>query len=258
MDAYQRIDVGGFELRVRELGEGSPTFLCLHGLVDSLEIWNRLAPPLAERGRVVAIDQRAHGEADAPPGPYLREDLADDAIRVLDELSVESAILVGHSMGGIMSMTAALRHPNRVRGLVLLGTASQCTERVAEWYECIAQAGERDGLDGLAQLIYGKDSKRKIRGDAAGIAHVTRTLKSLFTNPLTPKLAELTIPALLVVGEEDPMGPKASEIIRDHLSGSLLHVLPGLGHWTHLAAPEKLIESLDHWLPQTRTRGNRT
>ena len=252
MDSYRRIDVGSFELRVGELGHGSPTFLCLHGLVDSLEIWSRLAPALAERGRVVAIDQRAHGEADSPPGPYEREDLADDAIRVLDDLGVESAILIGHSMGGIMSMTAALRHPTRVRGLVLLGTASQCTERVAEWYERIAEAGETDGLDGLAHVIYGKDSKRKIRGNAAGIAHVTRTLKSLFTDPLTPKLAGLRIPALLVVGEKDPMGPKASEIIRDHLSGSLLHILPGLGHWTHLEAPEKLIESLDHWLPQTQ------
>ena len=251
MDSYRRIDVGGFELRVGELGQGSPTFLCLHGLVDSLEIWSRLAPALAERGRVVAIDQRAHGEADSPPGPYRREDLADDAIRVLDDLGVESAILIGHSMGGIMSMTAALRHPTRVRGLVLLGTASQCTERVAEWYERIAEAGETDGLDGLAHVIYGKDSKRKIRGNAAGIAHVTRTLKSLFTDPLTPKLAGLSIPGLLLVGEKDPMGPKASEIIRDHVSGSLLHILPGLGHWTHLEAPEKLIESLDHWLPQT-------
>ena len=251
MDSHQRVDVGGFELRVRELGQGSRTFLCLHGLVDSLEIWNRLAPALAERGRVVAIDQRAHGKSDSPPGPYRREDLADDAIRVLDLLGVESAILVGHSMGGIMSMTAALRHPTRVAGLVLVGTASQCTERVAEWYERIAQAGERDGLDGLAHVIYGKASKRKVRGDPAGIAHVTRTLKSLFTDPLTPKLADLALSALLVVGEKDPMGPKASEIIRDRLSGSLLHVLPGLGHWTHLEAPEKLIESLDHWLNRT-------
>ncbi len=254
MDSYERIDVGGFELCVREHGQGSPTFLCLHGLVDSLEIWNRLAPALAERGRVIAIDQRAHGEADAPPGPYLREDLADDAICVLDELGVASAILVGHSMGGIMSMTAALRHSARVRGLVLLGTASQCTERVAEWYERIAQAGETDGLDGLAQVIYGKDSKRKIRGDAAGIAHVTRTLKSLFADPLTPRLPELRIPALLVVGEKDPMGPKASEIIGDRLSGSVLHVLPGLGHWTHLEAPEKLLEALDHWLDRPQVQ----
>ncbi len=248
MDSYERVDVGGFELRVRELGRGSPTFLCLHGLVDSLEIWDRLAPALAERGRVVAIDQRAHGEADAPPGPYRREDLADDAIRVLDQLGIEAAILVGHSMGGIISMTAALRHPTRVVGLVLLGTASQCTERVAEWYERIAQAGEKDGLEGLARVIYGKDSKRKISGDPAGIANVTRTLKSLFTDPLTPKLAGLKIPALLVVGEKDPMGPKASEIIRDHLRGSVLHVLSDLGHWTHLEAPDQLIESLDHWL----------
>ena len=150
-------------------------------------------------------------------------------------------------------MTAALRHPTRVVGLVLLGTASQCTERVAEWYERIAQAGEKDGLEGLARVIYGKDSKRKISGDPAGIANVTRTLKSLITDPLTPKLAGLELPALLVVGEKAPMGPKAPEIIRDHLRGSVLHVLSDLGHWTHLEAPDQLIESLDHWLALSYT-----
>ena len=148
-----------------------------------------------------------------------------------------------------MSMTAALRHSTRVRGLVLLGTASQCTERVAERYERIAQAGETDGLDGLAQVIYGKDSKRKIRGDAAGIAHVTRTLKSLFADPLTPKLPELRIPALLVVGEKDPMGPKASAIIAERLPNAQLEVVPDCGHWVHVEQPEAVLKSFDRWLP---------
>ena len=58
------------------------------------------------------------------------------------------AVLVGHSMGGIVSMATALACAERVAGLVLIGTASQCSEKVASWYEQIAQAGETDGLDG--------------------------------------------------------------------------------------------------------------
>ena len=242
------VDVGGHALRVASDGRGPPDFVCLHGLVDSLAIWERLAPGLGARGRVVRIDQRGHGGSEAPPGPYQREDLAADVVAVLDALEVERAVLVGHSMGGIISMTTALANPGRVAGLVLLGTASQCTERVADWYERIAVAGETDGNDGLVRAIYGKNSRRRIEGDAQGIAWVTRTLKSLHGDPLTPKLATIACPALLLVGSEDPMGPKASEIIAQALPDAALHVLPGLGHWTHVEAPDAVLAALDPWL----------
>jgi pimeloyl-ACP methyl ester carboxylesterase len=151
-------------------------------------------------------------------------------------------------MGGIISMTTALAYPERVAGLVLLGTASQCTERVADWYERIARAGESDGTEGLARAIYGKDARRTVVGDARGIAHVTRTLKSLYSDPLTPKLAAITCPVLLLVGSKDPMGPKASEIIAEALPDATLHVLPDLGHWTHVEAPGAVLDALDRWL----------
>ncbi len=150
----ERIDVGGHELRVAIGGEGPPDFVCLHGLVDTLEIWDGLGPALEARGRLVRFDQRGHGASDAPPGPYRREDLAGDAIALLDRQGIDRAILVGHSMGGIVAMTAALGWPDRVAGLVLLGTASQCSERIAEWYERIAQDGETHGTDGLARAIH--------------------------------------------------------------------------------------------------------
>lgn len=242
------IDVGGHSLQVESEGSGPPDFVCLHGLVDALGIWKRIAPGLAERGRVVRIDQRGHGGSQAPPGPYRREDLAADVIAVLDVLEIERAVLIGHSMGGIISMTTALAYPERVAGLVLLGTASQCTERVADWYERIALAGESDGNDGLARAIYGKGAKRKVDGDAQGIAHVTRTLKSLHADPLTPKLGAISCPVLLLVGSKDPMGPKASEIIAEALPDATLHVLPDLGHWTHVEAPEAVLEALAPWL----------
>jgi 3-oxoadipate enol-lactonase len=249
-EAERRIDVGGHVLRCALSGSGEPVFLCLHGLVDALSIWDRLAGALAERGRVVRMDQRGHGDSEAPPGPYTREELARDVTRLLDALEIHRAILVGHSMGGIVAMTAALAFPERVAGLVLLGTASQCSERVAGWYERIALAGEKEGLEGLARTIYGESSRKRVRGDSQGIAHVTRTLESLYDDPLTPKLAAIACPVLLLVGEKDPMGPKASQIIHDALpAGSArLEVLPGRGHWLHVEAPSEVIGALDRWL----------
>jgi pimeloyl-ACP methyl ester carboxylesterase len=84
-------------------------------------------------------------------------------------------------------MTTALEYPGRVAGLVLIGTASQCGEKVSGWYERIALAGEREGSRGLARAIYGERSRKRVDGDAQGIAHVTRTLKSLHAHPLVPR-----------------------------------------------------------------------
>lgn len=243
-----RIDVGGFELRVAVEGAGAPPFVCLHGLVDSLEIWDGLAASLVSRGRVVRLDQRGHGESDAPPGPYRREDLAADVVALTKRLSLPPAILVGHSMGGVVAMQTALTHPEAVAGLVLLGTTSQCSERVAGWYERIARAGERDGTAGLVRSIYGEKSRRRVVGDARAIAHVTRTLATLHPDPLTPRLETLRCPVLLLVGERDPMGPRASEIIAKNLLDATLEQVPDCGHWLHVETPDVVIEAIDRWM----------
>lgn len=244
------LDVGGHKLRLALSGSGSPDFLCLHGLVDRLEIWDRIAAPLSERGRVARLDQRGHGESEAPPGPYRREDLAADVSAVIHALGAEQTVLVGHSMGGIVSMATALAHPEQVAGLVLIGTASQCNEKIAGWYERIAQAGERDGNAGLARAIYGEKSVKTIRGDARGIAEVTRTLKSLYEDPLTPKLAGIACPVLLIVGDKDPMGPKASSIIASQFPNAELVTVPDCGHWVHVDEPDAVLEAIDRFLPR--------
>jgi 3-oxoadipate enol-lactonase len=244
----RRIDVGGHALAVATAGTGPPHFVCLHGLADTLEIWNAVAAPLAARGGLVRFDQRAHGESDAPPGPYRRDDLAADVRALCDRLEIARAVLIGHSMGGVVAMTAALAYPDRVAALVLLGTASECSARVAGWYEKIALAAERDGLDGLARAIYGASPPRSLRGVAPGLAHVTRCLKSLADDPLTPRLAALVCPALLLVGENDPMGAGASVIIQRALPAATLEVMPGRGHWLHVEAPEALVAALDRFL----------
>ncbi|MDX2380633.1 MAG: alpha/beta fold hydrolase [Acidimicrobiia bacterium] len=243
------IDLGTHTTRVAVSGDPSAetVFVCLHGLVDDLGIWDRITPALAERGAVVRYDQRGHGEAGSPPGPYSRDDLATDAVAVLDALDIDRATLVGHSMGGIMSMTAAVNHPERVGALVLIGTTSAANAKAAAWYSKIAQAGVDEGADGLARTIYGTGKQRRIRGDAIGIAEVTRTLEALHTDPLTPRLAEVECPALLVVGEHDPMGVRATEIVANAISDSTVEFVDGVGHWVHVQQPAAVLTAYDEW-----------
>ncbi len=250
MSAARLVSIGDHEINVLSHGEGERHFTCLHGLVDGLGIWKRLAPALEARGRVTRLDQRGHGASGAPPGPYSRADLAGDVLGVLDAEGIEKTILVGHSMGGIVAMETALAYPERVAGLVLIGTTSECRERVAGWYERIALAGEQDGNAGLARAIYGEKANKEIIGDAQGIAHVTRMLKSLYSDPLTPRLRDIQCPALMTVGEKDPMGPKASEIVHDAMPTGRAFLLrvPDRGHWLQLEAVEAVTTALDGWL----------
>jgi len=250
MSDTRLVSLGDHAINVLSAGEGDRHFTCLHGLVDHLGIWKRIAPALEARGRVTRIDQRGHGASGAPAGPYSRADLASDVVRVLDAEGIERTILVGHSMGGIVAMETALAYPDRIAGLMLIGTTSECREKVAGWYERIALAGEREGNAGLGRAIYGEKSTKEIVGEAQGIAHVTRMLKSLYSDPLTPKLGAIECPALLAVGEKDPMGPKASEIVHDAMPAgraTLLRV-PEKGHWLQLEAVEPVVTALDQWL----------
>ena len=242
-----RIDVGGHRLEVETRGEGPPYFVCLHGLADSAEIWSGLAGPLSARGQVLLVDQRAHGASDAPPGPYRREDLAADVCALLDAQGIARAVLVGHSMGGVVALTAALAYPERVAALVLIGTTSQCSRKVADWYERIARAAETDGIAGLDRAIFGEKIPRRSVGDPQGMAHVTRCLGSLYEDPLTPRLEALRCPVLLLVGEQDPMGPRASVIIQRALPFATLRLLPGRGHWIHVEDPKAVLAALDDW-----------
>jgi pimeloyl-ACP methyl ester carboxylesterase len=85
--------------------------------------WHRLTPILSSRFRTILFDNRGVGESDVPPGPYDMAAMADDAMAVLDAAKIETAHVFGASMGGMIAQEVVLRHPQRVRSLILGCTA---------------------------------------------------------------------------------------------------------------------------------------
>jgi 3-oxoadipate enol-lactonase len=118
--------VGDRELFVREAGPAdAPPILLLHGWGDhSLVVWHAVIPLLAEGYRVIALDNRNTGKSDLVRGGYEIAGCADDAAGVLEALGIDRATVAGYSMGGMIAQELARRHPERVAGLVLGGTAS--------------------------------------------------------------------------------------------------------------------------------------
>lgn len=111
---------GEIELAVWHAGTGDEPLICVHGITAQHRAFNALAQHLGEDYELVGVDLRGRGDSDKPESGYGLETHAEDAMRVLDHLNLESAVLVGHSMGGFVGLQAALSYPERVRALVLL------------------------------------------------------------------------------------------------------------------------------------------
>lgn len=236
------INLGRHVLSVEVRGIGTPEFVCLHDIGDTGRTWHAIAPLLATRGRVILVDQRAHGGSSAPDGPCEFADLVSDVKGILDRLDIPRAILIGHGMGGTVALASAIASPERIAGLILLATASECTEQAAAWYEQMARAAETGGEPGLRRALFGTASTRSFQGDPHGLAAVARALKSLYRRPLP--LARVHCPTFVLVGSRDFMGPGASTAIRTSLPRAVLDVV-NCGHWIQIEAPDVIIGAVD-------------
>jgi len=114
-------------VRLRYLAQGNPTgrpVILLHGITDSWFSFSRVLPDISKAYRVYALDLRGHGDSDRPVTGYAPREMADDVIAFMDALGIQRATLVGHSMGSFVAQQAALAAPERIAGLVLIGSAT--------------------------------------------------------------------------------------------------------------------------------------
>jgi pimeloyl-ACP methyl ester carboxylesterase len=217
--------------------DGAPVVVFVHGLAASRGVWQGQADRLSARFRVLRYDLRSHGESDAVDEACTRSDLADDLAALLDSLDVDKAVIVGHSGGGVVAMQFAVDHADRLSALVLVGTASECNDKTAAWYERTAKiAGQKGGEAAMRELGLKADSGPAPHGST--FAHVTLAMRSLNTAPLTEALKSVTAPTLIVVGEKDFLGAGGSVILSRTIEGSELEIVGGRGHGIYLEDPD--------------------
>jgi pimeloyl-ACP methyl ester carboxylesterase len=119
----RRMTVDGTTLRYIDAGRGTPVVF-LHGLGASMYAWRKNLAPVAAAGyRVIAFDNRGFGFSGKPATGYDNTSYVRLTVALLDSLHLPDAVLVGHSMGGAIAADVAIAHPERVRGLVLIGSA---------------------------------------------------------------------------------------------------------------------------------------
>lgn len=227
------------------------TVVCSHALGCDGSMWDDLANPLAQEHRVVCFDHRGHGRSDAPPGPYTLAGLAEDAARLLDELSTGPVVFIGLSMGGMVAQELALRHPQKIKALVIANSSSGYDEAGrAVWRQRIASV-ESGGLaavvDGALQRWFHPGfhaaqpatvqrwRRRVLATDPQGYTAACHALMNFST---TERLPQIHVPTLVIAGELDQGTPVAmSQTIAQGIPGAQLVVLKEASHLSALEQP---------------------
>jgi len=237
----------GIRLHYEVTGRGSrPPILLIQGLGADKHGWDMQRLGLAWSHRAIALDNRGAGRSDKPLGTYSLEQMAADAISVLDDAGVETAHVVGASMGGAISQMLALMYPERVRSLTLACTSCRNhawrRELLASWGE----AARREGMGAMtreaARWVIGPRSFRRIMPAIGWLGPLAfGRPRHAFANQvdailaadddLNVQLGNIEVPTLVVVGNQDILTPRGdSEELAELIPTAELVVISGAAH----------------------------
>ena len=258
----RRVQAGPVGVEIAEAGSGGRPFLLVHGFTGAKEDFTDHLDRLAAAGwHAVAVDLRGHGNSDHPDGEeaYDLELFADDLWGVVDALGWERLCLLGHSMGGMVAQVAALRHPARVRGLVLMDTSSGPPEGIDGSDVALGVAVVREhGMATLHELQEAREdplespAARRLREERPGWDEFgTRKFLAASADmwaAMAPKMVHrddgleqlrtLTMPVLVMVGEQDRPFIGPSERMAKTVPGARLAVIPDAGHSPQFENPD--------------------
>ncbi|MEI8068336.1 MAG: alpha/beta fold hydrolase [Actinomycetota bacterium] len=225
---------------------GATPVLMIQGLGASKNAWNLQRIAMATRFRIISFDNRGAGRSDKPTVPFTLEQMAEDAIAVLDAASIETAHVVGASMGGVISQIVAVKHPHRVRSLTLVCTACRNHPWRQELLQSWAKTAEEKGMIEVgkeaAQWVMSPRSFRRLvpaftwMGPLAALrprhSFVSQIDAILNTREdLVDQLSTITAPTMVIVGNQDILTPRGdSEEIAERIPNAELVVISGAAH----------------------------
>ena len=244
--------LGGGELAYDVQGTGSPLLL-LHAFPLGMAMWEPQVRALSDEHHVVRFDARGFGGSAPGDGLLSMERIATDAVALLDLLGIPQAAVCGLSMGGYAAFALWRLHPERVRALVLADTravpdTAEARQGRAELAEKVRRQGPEAAAEALLPKLLGETTRRE-RPEL-----VTRVREMILANPArgisdalagmaaradsSALLAQIHVPTLFIVGEEDGVSPPAEmEGLHRQVKGSRFVKLPGAGHLSNLEDP---------------------
>ena len=252
---------------VRDARSDTPrhTVILSHALGQDSAMWDLVANELAATCRVICPDTRGHGRSALPTGALSLDDLADDAARLIDEVAGgEPVIWVGLSMGGLIGQALALRHPGKLKALVLANTTSGYDAAGRAALQQRIQTVEQEGLEAVAEGTMARFFSEAFR--ASQTAAVQRHQRLLLaTDPegytacaaalgdadMAARLGQIRVPTLLLAGGEDTSTPLAG---MQAMAAAMPHAecvtLPGCAHLSAVEQPWAFTDLVQAFIDQ--------
>jgi len=251
----KKISVNGIQLAYARRGHGTPLVL-LHGYPLDHHLWDEVLPYLEDAFEVILPDLRGFGESTTVDIPYTMDDYASDIAGLLDQLGIQKAAIVGHSMGGYVALAFARLYPERVRGLGLVSSQvlADPPDRKEGRYKSAADVAEK-GIGGVVETMTPKFTSDE-RLQAFAQKSMERQQPAAYIGALkamaermdsTPLLSSFNFPMVIVHGDADALIPinRAREV-KAAIPGAHLVELIGAGHMPMMEAKEKTAEALKH------------
>jgi pimeloyl-ACP methyl ester carboxylesterase len=274
----RRTPVRGIEIEWEEHGAGERALVLVHGFTGSRRDFAPRVPALAALGRTVLPDLRGHGGSThtGDAASYTLEHLAADLVAFVDAEQLAGCDLLGHSLGGMVALRAALAAPDRFGSLILMDTAARAPGLPRALFDAARRVVEAAGLETLLALMRQRDpaetgrtgpdlrleaewgegywSEWRLPNVRAMDPVAYGALgEALFAQaPLAARLAELRLPVLVLVGAEDAGFLAAADELAAGIPGAQRVTIPGAGHQPQLETPEAWLEAIRAHLAQVR------
>jgi pimeloyl-ACP methyl ester carboxylesterase len=251
----------GITLAATSHGQG-PALLMIPGLGSSRRVYQTIVPALAEQHRVVVFDPRGIGDSEITDGPYTMEQLAGDAVAVLDAAGEDTAAVFGASMGGMVAQHVAIEHPERVARLILACTSPGTSHAVPadrEATRALLGKGAKTPEEAYriaCTVLYShafqathpefieseirERARRPVRARAFSAQY-----EAVRHHDTWDRLPDITAPTLLLHGTEDyVMPPGNSEVLAQRIPDATLVMLDPLGHMFWHEDPDRAARAM--------------
>jgi pimeloyl-ACP methyl ester carboxylesterase len=235
--------------------ESAPHLLLVHGAGGSHQHWGRAIRILPE-AHVYTLDLPGHGRSGGT-GRRTVPDYAAFLIHFMDTLALKRSVIVGHSMGSATALTAALTYPQRVAGLVLVGSGARLRVLPQILEGTLSDLTQTVGL--ICSYAYSSQTPAELvqRGLEQMAEVPPQTIHDDFaacdTFDVMPRLGEIHCPTLVICGTEDKLTPpKYATFLTERIAGAELKLIEGAGHMVMVEQPELVAEAISAALARWR------
>ena len=257
-----KIRIRDIEMHYEETGQGTPLLL-IHGLGSSARDWERQVPYFSKNYRVITFDVRGHGQTDKPAGPYGIRLFAEDTAEFMKILNIESAHVVGISMGGMIALQLATIIPERIRSLVVVNTGAELIVRSFREFLMVLQRKlivRLLGMRKMGEVLSGRlfpdpehEELRKIFVDrwAENDPRAYRdSMQGLLGWSVTEQLSSIQCPTLIVSADHDYTPVAIKEAIVAKMPNAKLAVIPNSRHAVPVERPEEFNQIVGEFLTE--------